>query len=79
VKTANLPPAYARRLSGIRHSLENRYGHHGEFGGKRLSFNRLLISIPLGRRWRAIFEMTVNGYKFRDCLSHENYNHIKQI
>lgn len=69
-----LSPAYTKRLARIRRALECGGAHHGKFGGKRLSSNRTLVSIPLGQRWRVVFEMTGSGYKYRDSMSHETYN-----
>jgi hypothetical protein len=69
-----LPLSHARRLADVRRALEIERRSPSEFRGKRLQSARELVSVPLGRRWRAIFLETVNGYKFRDCLSHERYN-----
>ncbi len=74
MKTFNLPPAQALRLQQIRHALEVERHSPGEFHGKRLQCIRSIVSIPLGRRWRALFVETACGYKFRDCLTHERYN-----
>jgi hypothetical protein len=71
-----LPPSHARRLEQIRHALEIERRMPSEFHGKRLQSARYLISVPLGRRWRALFAETENGYKFRDCLTHERYNKV---
>jgi len=76
MKTIPLPPSQAARLARVRRALENDHRAHGEFHGKRLQAARHLISIPLGRRWRALFVQTPSGYHFRDCISHERYNHI---
>lgn len=74
MKVVCLPPAYAKRLSRIRCALENSGVHHGAFKGKRFRSNRSIISIPLGKRWRAVFEITESGYKYRDSMTHEAYN-----
>ncbi len=71
-----LPPAQAARLRRVRYALEVERRSPVEFRGKRLQVARELVSIPLGRRWRAIFLRTPLGYQFRDCLSHERYNHL---
>ncbi len=71
-----LPSAQSARLSRVRHALEIERRSPVEFHGKRLQVARELVSIPLGRRWRAIFLRTSFGYQFRDCLSHERYNHL---
>jgi hypothetical protein len=71
-----LPHSQAKRLARVRHALEVEHRLPGEFQGKRLQCNRHLISIPLGRRWRALFVRTAFGYEFRDCLTHERYNKL---
>ena len=76
MKNNFLPPSQALRLARVRHALEVERRLPGEFNGKRLQSARRLISIPLGRRWRALFAVTTFGYKFRDCLSHERYNKV---
>ena len=74
----SLPPSQLTRLARVRHALEVEGRPPGEFHGKRLQFARYLISIPLGRRWRALFVRTAFGYVFRDCLSHERYNKLNR-
>lgn len=46
------------RLSRIRRALEVERRSPGEFHGKRLLVARNLVSVPLGRRWRALFVVT---------------------
>lgn len=72
----SLPPAQAVRLGHVRRALEIEKRSPCEFHGKRLQAARDVVSIPLGRRWRALFVITRAGYQFRDCLSHESYNHL---
>ena len=79
MKSTSLPPlprSQSMRLARVRHALEVEHRLPGEFHGKRLQCNRHLISIPLGRRWRALFVRTAFGYEFRDCLTHERYNKL---
>lgn len=76
MKIVPLPPAQAARLARVRCALETERLHPGAFHGKRLQCARHLISIPIGRRWRALFAKTATGYHFRDCLSHEKYNKL---
>ena len=71
-----LPPSQATRLARVRQALEIERRPPGEFHGKRLQRARHLVSIPLGRRWRALFVRTDYGYKFRDCMSPERYNKL---
>jgi len=76
VSATSLPPSQAKRLARVRLALEVGRRSPGEFRGKRLQGARHLISIPLGRRWRALFVRTPRGYTFRDCLTHEHYNKL---
>jgi hypothetical protein len=73
MKTIALPPSQAIRLARVRQALEIEGRPPGEFNGKRLKSARHLISVPLGRRWRALFVQTAIGCKFSDCLTHERY------
>ncbi len=76
MKATVLPSSQAERLARVRHALEVERRLPGAFHGKRLAVARHLISVPLGRRWRALFVRTAGGYTFRDCLSHERYNKL---
>jgi hypothetical protein len=60
----------------VRRALEIEKRSPCEFRGKRLQAARGIVSVPLGRRWRAIFVITATGYRLRDCLSHESYNKV---
>ena len=71
-----LPTAQVTRLARIRQALEVERRLPGEFHGKRFRAAQHLVSVPLGRRWRAIFIRTLAGYEFRDCLTHEHYNKL---
>lgn len=72
----HLPTAHSTRLARVRRALECDGRSPGEFHGKRLQCDRRLISIPLGRRWRALFVQTASGFHFCDCLTHERYNKL---
>ncbi len=76
MKKIALPRSYLIRLAKVRHALEIENRQPGEFHGKRLNKMRNLVSVPIGRRWRALFVITPHGYKFRDCLTHEHYNKL---
>jgi hypothetical protein len=76
MKAVVLPSSQAMRLARVRQALEVERRSPGEFHGKRLQCARHLISIPLGRRWRALFVQTAFGYRFRDCVTHERYNKL---
>ena len=43
--------------------------------GKRLQFNRCVISIPVGRTWRILAEDKAGRVQARQVLSHSRYNH----
>lgn len=76
MKRLALPKAQGRKLARVRRALEIERRFHGEFHGKILHCAPRLISIPLGRRWRAIFTRTAAGYEFHGCLTHERYNKL---
>ena len=71
-----LPRSQTVRLDRVRRALEVERRSPAEFHGRPLRRARHLISIPLGRRWRALFVKTPLGYEFRDCLTHERYNKL---
>lgn len=76
MKIVTLPPSQANRLSRVRQAIEIEHRLPGEFRGKRFYAAPHVVSVPLGRRWRAIFVLTDLGYEFRDCLTHERYNKL---
>lgn len=43
--------------------------------GKRLQWNRRVISIPIGRNWRILAEEKSGKVQARQVLSHSSYNH----
>ena len=43
--------------------------------GKRLHWNRRIISIPVGRSWRILAEEEDGRVEARQVLSHSSYNH----
>lgn len=46
------------------------------FGGKRMDFDRELISVPVGRSWRILLrEESDKSKSLVSVLSHEKYNH----
>lgn len=76
MKTVTLPQAQLNRLARVRQAIEIQRRLPGEFRGKRFYAAPHVVSVPLGRRWRAIFVQTRVGYEFRDCLTHERYNKL---
>lgn len=69
-----LPSAHQRKLTALIRELEAGKNHRDCGGKKLLPRFPTLISVPLGRRWRALFAETPTGLRFRECLSHESYN-----
>jgi len=76
MKALILPEAQMARLARIRQALERDREQPAKFGGKRFHAAPTVVSLPLGRRWRAIFVRRASGYEFRDCLTHERYNKL---
>jgi hypothetical protein len=48
-----------------------------QFNGKRLSHDRNIISVPLGRRYRILFRTDAGSPQPVEVLSHEAYNGTK--
>lgn len=44
------------------------------YRGKRLKFDRHIISVPLNRDWRLIFYESGGKIRCRELMSHEEYN-----
>jgi hypothetical protein len=65
----SIPPAVLAKARQIIASLEAGTPYW-KLHGKRLQFNRCVISIPVGRTWRILAED-----KARQVLSHSRYNH----
>ncbi len=53
-------------------------GDYHVFRGKRLLFDRHIISIPVGRNYRFIFEQTPQGIFPKELLTHERYSSSKK-
>ena len=43
--------------------------------GKRMQFNRYVISIPVGNTWRILAEDRAGRVRAKQVLSHSRYNH----
>lgn len=71
-----LPSAYRNKLAKISQDLENGLKFYWEYGGKQLHVCPSIISVPLGRRYRALFTQTPHGLRFKTCLTHEKYNNM---
>lgn len=51
--------------------------HYAEFDGKRLNYDRTIISVPLGRDYRILFRDDDGGLMPISAMSHEAYNKKK--
>ncbi len=47
------------------------------FHGERLKFDRTIISVPVNRDYRLIYDQTDEGLIPRKVISHEDYNATK--
>lgn len=47
------------------------------FRGKRMRYNRGIISVPVNRDYRIIYDATDDGLIPRSVVSHEDYNATK--
>jgi hypothetical protein len=70
-----LPAAQVARIQRIRLAFQQQTSPT-VFKAKRLNRRCDITSIPLGRRWRAIFIEKFGRYQFKACLSHETYNKV---
>jgi hypothetical protein len=50
---------------------------YGEYGGKRLNYDRTIISVPLGRDYRILLRDDDGGLTPIAVMSHEAYNKKK--
>ncbi len=48
-----------------------------QFKGKRLKYNRNIISVPVNSDYRIIYRVTDDGLVPRKVMSHEEYNRTK--
>lgn len=68
-----LPPAHRERAREvIRRTAAGE--SHTEFKGKRLEYDRTVISVPLGRRWRLVLREVDKALIPLKCMSHSEYN-----
>jgi radical S-adenosyl methionine domain-containing protein 2 len=75
-----VPIAYRVKLRHICQAIGKNKKQPWHFRGKRLLHcRRDYASIPIGRRWRAIFRETASDWIFQDCLSHERYNKFLEL
>ncbi len=47
------------------------------FGGKKMNYDRRVISVPINADYRVLFKETEQGLKPFEVLSHEEYNRKK--
>ena len=45
-----------------------------QFKGKRMNYNRHVISVPINRDYRLIYRETETGLEIADLMNHEQYN-----
>ena len=50
--------------------------HPGAIGGKRFEFDRDLIRIPIGLRYRLLCRQSDRGIQPLEVMSHEDYNAV---
>jgi len=74
-----LPSAYEQKLSRMLTEISSGQKSYRDFGGKKIQSCPSIVSIPLGRRFRALFLRTEEGLEFRECLTHEAYNKMNFI
>ena len=68
-----LPPAHQARARAILREVAAG-APLARFKGKRLKHDRTQLSVPLGEKWRLLFEVVDGKPVPRRCLSHSDYN-----
>ena len=74
ILTHNAPSGVLAKARSIIVRLESGTPYW-KFHGKRLQWNRRVISIPVGRSWRILAEDAGGQVRARQVLSHSSYNH----
>ena len=68
-----LPRAYQTRAREVMRKIAAG-ASHTEFKGKRLQYDRTMISVPLGTHWRLLFREEDKVPVPMKCMSHSDYN-----
>ena len=68
-----LPPAHQARARAILREVAAG-APLARFKGKRLKHDRTQLSVPLGEKWRLLFEVVDGKPVPRRCMSHSDYN-----
>jgi hypothetical protein len=75
VNLAKLPKVVMQKAQQILAGL--RQGKHpGALGGKQFNFDRDLLRIPVGYRYRLLCRRVEGGFQLLEVLSHEAYNPV---
>jgi hypothetical protein len=74
ILTHNAPSGVLAKARRIITSLETGTPYW-KLHGKRMQFNRYVISIPVGNTWRILAEDKAGRVQARQVLSHSQYNH----
>jgi hypothetical protein len=74
ILTHNAPVAVLAKARSIIARLESGTPYW-KLRGKRLQWNRRVISIPVGRSWRILAQDTGGRVQAQQVLSHSSYNH----
>jgi len=74
IRIHGVPPAVLAKARQIISRLEAGTPYW-KLHGKRMQFNRCVISIPVGRTWRILAEDQAGRVRARQVLSHSRYNH----
>lgn len=76
MKGKYLPPVYELKLERIEKELKSGQASPAKYKGRKLKRFPGLVSVPLGRRYRAVFRKATNGYVLVEAMSHEAYNNM---
>lgn len=76
MREVHLTRSEAKRLERTVEAIVSGSCHPASFGGKVLTRMNGVISVPLGRRKRILFERFDKKYKLLQVVTHERYNQL---
>lgn len=74
VKVCRAPEHVLRKARRLIGSLEDGTPYW-KLRGKRMAYDRTVVSIPIGRSWRILARDVAGRIVAEQVLSHEQYNH----
>ena len=72
-------PALREKAQRIVAAVEADPRAYTTFKGRRWSRDRTIVAVPLSHRWRLIFLDCGRFLRFKELLSHEDYNNAYRV